>query len=106
MTHARMFWSLAFLAMMAPPALAVIPASTEITGAPEIGFSIGYSNISLGSDSAISDEGALRFVPSASFSPIRPLPQLRLGADVGTTLVLDNSTRTIVSGSNGLIVVG
>jgi hypothetical protein len=80
------------------------PASGD--GAPEFSLSIGYANVSLSDSPVIDGENALRFEPVLSFSPIEPLPQLRLGASVGVTLVLDNSTRTISSGDNGLIYRG
>jgi hypothetical protein len=74
-------------------------------GLPEIGFNIGYSNISIGS-SSIQDEGALRLEPSISIAPIKPVPQLRVGADLGVSMVLDNSSRTVASRNGTLIIVG
>ena len=44
---------------------------------------LGYANVSLGSSSAIRDEGALRSEGSLTFSPLEKLPQVRLGAAVG-----------------------
>jgi hypothetical protein len=58
---------------------------------PELSFGTGYAHISLGSHSAIDGEDAWRFESSVSFSPFARLPQLRLGADLGTSLVVDNS---------------
>ena len=98
---------LVLVTMCATPALAVVPEDwPDFRGAPEIGFTVGYDNISLGSNSTIHDEDALRFAFGGSFSPIRPVPQIRLGADIGASLVIDNSTHFISSGSNGLIIAG
>ena len=80
--------------------------STFPEGTPEFSLGVGYANVSLGSDSAIDNESALRFEPSIMFSPIRQLPQLRLGGDVGFSLVLDNSSRTIISSNGALIYRG
>jgi hypothetical protein len=74
--------------------------------APEFSLGIGYANVSLSDSSVIDGENALHFEPTLSVSPIQQLPQLRLATNVGVTLVLDNSTRTIVSGDNGLIYRG
>jgi hypothetical protein len=41
-----------------------------------------------------------------TFAPIQQLPQLRIGGDVGVTLVMDNSSRTIVSGDHGTVFIG
>jgi hypothetical protein len=90
-------------ALRTPPAAA---QSILDDGPAEFSLSIGYANISLGSDSAIDNDSALRFEPSVSFSPIRQLPQLRLGGDVGVSMVLDNSTRTIISSNGTLIFAG
>jgi len=78
----------------------------SLDGASEFSLGIGYANVSLSGSSVIDGESALRFEPTLSFSPIRQLPQLRLGTSVGVTMVLDNSSRTIVSGDGGLIFVG
>src|SRR3954447_26801595 len=66
-------------------------------GMPEFALSIGYANVSLSDSKVIDGESALRFEPALTLSPIAALPQLRIGADVGGTLVLDNSQRVIVS---------
>jgi hypothetical protein len=79
--------------------------STE-DGPAEFSLGIGYANVSLGSSSAIDGESALRFEPSLTFSPIQQVPQLRFGADVGVSMVLDNSNRTIVSNDGQLIFFG
>jgi hypothetical protein len=89
-----------FLALQASPAAA---QSVLDDGPPEFSLSIGYANISLGSDSAIDGDSALRFEPLLSFSPIRQLPQLRLGTAVGVSMVLDNSSRTLIA-SNGTVI--
>jgi len=100
--------------MMIVAALAAVPgASTAVAqeiepsfpvGAADFALSVGYANISLGSESAFDNESALRFDGSIDFSPLREqLPQLRLGAGVGVSMVLDNSSRTIII-SNGTFV--
>ena len=75
-------------------------------GAAEFALGLGYANVSLGSKSSIDSEGAFHFEPSLVFSPIQQLPQLRLGTDVGVTMVLDNSTRTIISSGGTTIFRG
>jgi hypothetical protein len=75
------------------------PSTTEFT------LGIGYSNISLG-DGEFDSENALHIDPSLSFSPLAKLPQLRLGVGVPFSLVLDNSSRTIISRDGTLIVTG
>ena len=75
-------------------------------GAPEFSLVMGYANISLKDSPVIDGEGAFRFEPSLSFSPIQQVPQLRLGFDVGVSMVLDDSSRTIISGDSGLIFFG
>src|SRR4051812_31749286 len=103
-SHRLTFLAASLLVLcMTAPALAQYP---DGKGAPEFALSIGYANVSLGSSSAISDEGALRSEGSLAFSPLEKLPQLRLGAAVGVPLVLDNSTHFISSGSGGLIIAG
>src|SRR3954465_13913662 len=74
-------------------------------GASEFSLGIGYASVSLGS-SIIDSESAWRFEPALTFAPIPDLPQLRIGGDVGVTLVLDNSSRTIVSSGGTTIFVG
>ncbi len=74
-------------------------------GGPEFSASVGYSNISLNS-AAVDDQSALHFDSSLSIGPIRVVPQLRIGVDVGASLVLDNSVRTISTGSGGLVITG
>src|SRR4051812_38100666 len=81
---------------------ALIPASraaaqnTITAPALEFGMGVGYANLSLGSNSAIDSVDALRFEPTISFSPFAALPQVRLGADVGTSLVLDNGGSALI----------
>ena len=76
-------------------------------GRTEFSLGIGYANISLGSNSAIDNEGALRFEPSLNFSPLREaLPQLRLGFNAGFSMVLDNSDRTIIINNGTAIFHG
>ena len=77
-----------------------------VAPAAEFAAGIGYAHISIGgSDSELNDENALRFEASASFSPLAKLPQLRLGAAIGTSLVFDDSDLAIIS-SGGIVVVG
>jgi hypothetical protein len=95
---------LALLAtLQAAPAIA---QNNENPFKPEFGLGIGYANITIGSDSAVSGEGAIRFDPTVGISPIQALPQLRLGADLGVSLVLDNSSRTLTIGSGGATYTG
>ena len=72
----------------------------------EFSLSVGYANLSLGSDSIFDSESAFRIEPSMSFSPIQQVPQICLGADVGVSMVLDNSTRTIISRNGQLLFAG
>ena len=97
-----------------PPVVALLlacagPAAAQSQfpeGRPEFSLGLGYSSISVGS-SIIEDEGALHWDPVLSFSPLaEALPQLRLGAAVGVSLVLDNSSRTIISNNGQLIITG
>jgi hypothetical protein len=72
--------------------------------APEFSFGIGWAHIAI-DDSVLDSEDAIRFDPAVSFAPIAKLPQLRLGAALGVSLVLDNSERAIVS-NGGVVIVG
>jgi hypothetical protein len=96
------------LALIAAPLLCSTARAQAdyVEDAPEFSLGIGYANVTLDGSPVIDGEGAIRFEPTLSFSPFRPLPQLRLGTDVGMTLVLDNSSRTIISGDGGLIFAG
>jgi len=100
----------ALLAITCAGAGASSAAAQETEGFPqgmsEFSLSVGYANIGLGSSSIFDSEGALRIEPSLSLSPIQQVPQIRLGADVGVSMVLDNSTRTIVSRNGQLLFVG
>ena len=49
---------------------------------------------------------ALRFDSVLNFSPIETLPQLRLGAAFGLSMVLDNSSRTIIYNGGSLTITG
>ena len=80
------------------------PPMGSTLGMSEFSLSLGYANISVGGP--FEHEGAFRFEPSVTFAPIEQLPQVRFGLDVGVSLVLDNSTRTIISGDHGLIFAG
>jgi len=74
--------------------------------APEFSVGVGYTHISIGdSDSLLHSEDALRFDPVVSFSPVAKVPQFRLGAALGVSMVIDNSERTIIS-NGGVIIVG
>ena len=75
-------------------------------GASEFSLRLGSASVSLSGSPVIDSEGAFRFEPEWSFSPIQQVPQIRLGFNVGVTMVLDNSSRTIISGDNGLIFAG
>ena len=44
--------------------------------------------------------------PAVTFSPFQNLPQLRLGGDVGVTMVLDNSSRTLIIDNGNTIYRG
>ena len=85
-------------------------AAQEAEGFPqglsEFSLSVGYAHLSLGSSSIFDSESALRIEPSLSLSPIQQVPQLRLGADVGVSMVLDNSTRTIISRNGQVLFAG
>ena len=108
-----------FVALLASLAMvAASPASASAAGDPladydparppsttEFTLGVGYAHIAIG-DGAFDDESALRWDPSFSFSPIAKLPQLRIGAAVPFSLVLDNSNRTIISNNGNLIVTG
>lgn len=68
---------------------------------------VSYANVDLKDSPVIDSESAIRFEPTLSMAPLREsLPQLRLGFDVGFTLVLDNSNRTIISNNGNLIFFG
>ena len=75
-------------------------------GVAEFSLGIGYANVSLADSNVIDGEGGIHFEPALTFSLIRQLPQLRVGADVGVTLVLDNSQRTIISRNGTLVFSG
>jgi len=68
--------------------------------APELSFGTGYAHISLGSHSAIDGEDAWRFESTVSFSPFEQLPQVRLGAALGTSFVVSSSD------SNSALIIG
>lgn len=73
----------------------------------EFSLGIGYAHISIGdSGSSVLDaEDALRFDGALSYAPFPQVSQLRLGAALGVSLVLDDSQRAIIS-DGGLVVVG
>ena len=88
--------------------LAMAPAfGANEFGAPEFAFGIGYAHIEVGgSASALHSLDALRLDPNISFSPFGQLPQLRLGGAFGVSMVIDNSSRTIISNGGTLIITG
>jgi hypothetical protein len=95
----------AALALLVAPSFAATESAFP-EGASEFSLGMGYANISLGSSSSIDSESAFRFEPSVMFSPIQQLPQLRLGGAVGVSMVLDNSTRTIIASNGNLLYRG
>lgn len=93
----------AVVLLSAAPALA---EPGDITGSPEFSFGIGYANITLEDTEAIDGESALKIDPVISFSPFQALPQLRLGASFGVSMVLDNSARALIVNDGGALFVG
>jgi hypothetical protein len=72
----------------------------------EFGLSIGYAHISIGgSDSLLDSLDALRFDAMWNTAPFSDLPQLRIGAGFGTSLVFDDSEFAFIS-NGGAVVVG
>jgi hypothetical protein len=73
----------------------------------EFSLGIGYAHISIGDSgsSVLDSEDALRFDGVLSYAPFPQVSQLRLGAAVGVSLVLDDSERVITS-SGGLVIAG
>ena len=102
-------WFVLLLGVCVAP-LAVAPAwgqeDWSADGAAEFSLSMGYANVSLRHSDVIDGESAFRFEPVLSLAPLKPLPQLRVGADLGVTLVLDNTQRTVISNNGTLIVAG
>jgi len=105
MTSRRNLWLVGGLLAALLPASFARAQNTITAPAVEFGLGVGYANISLGSDSAIDSLDALRFEPTISFSPFAALPQVRLGADVGTSLVLDNGGSALIINNGGLIFI-
>src|SRR4051794_4679259 len=55
---------------------------------PEFALGVGYAHFSIGGPgSLLHSTDALHFDPAVSFPPLRKLPQLRLGAAVGVSVV-------------------
>jgi hypothetical protein len=102
MKSVSLFASLA--ALVALPAWAL--AQVDSPGAPEFLVGVGYANISVGGSSSLNSQNAVLVDPVLSFSPIAPLPQLRIGVAMDVGCVLDNRQRTIISDNGGLIVTG
>jgi hypothetical protein len=72
----------------------------------EFGLSIGYAHISIGgSDSLLDSLDALRFDAMWNTAPFPDLPQLRIGAGFGTSMVFDDSEFAFIS-NGGAVVVG
>jgi hypothetical protein len=88
--------------------LAVATVSrADLAGYPDFALGIGYAHIEVGgSSSQLHSMDALRFDPDLSFSPFDRLPELRVGAAFGVSMVLDNSSRTIISNGGTLIITG
>jgi hypothetical protein len=103
-----------FLVISIAALFSLRPSSVSAQGGPpppnpyrsEFLLGVGYSNISLGSSSPLNNEGALHFDPSLSFAPFQKLPQLRLGANMGVSLVLDNSSRTLIIDNGQVLFIG
>jgi hypothetical protein len=98
---------LAAVLLTSPVAFAADDYSFPVA-ASEFSLSVGYANIDLGgSSSVIDNESALRIEGLVAFSPLgEQLPQLRLGVDVGVSMILDNTSRTIISNNGTLIFRG
>jgi hypothetical protein len=105
----RIFPKNKFEGVVAAGVLLSIAAASRAdeVGRPEFSFGIGYAHIEVGgSSSALHSMDALRFDPDLSFSPIEKLPQLRLGGAFGVSMVIDNSSRTIISNGGTVIITG
>jgi hypothetical protein len=95
--------AVAVAAMCASTGAAQTP---EYESASEFSLGVGYANVNLRHSEVIDNEGALRIDPSLTFSPIPQFPQLRIGGDVGVTMVLDNSSHAIISKNGSLTFIG
>ncbi len=73
----------------------------------EFSLGIGYAHMSIGDSgsSVLDSEDALRFDGALSYAPSPQVSQLRIGAAIGVSLVLDDSQRAIIS-DGGLVIVG
>jgi hypothetical protein len=104
----NVFWVVVLIGMLAGIRSAFADSSPYPTPNPyrsEFLLGVGYSNISVGS-SLLSNEGAVHFNPSLTFAPFQRLPQLRMGANVGVSLVLDNSSRTLIIDNGQVLFIG
>jgi hypothetical protein len=73
----------------------------------EFAFGIGYAHLEVGgSSSALHSMDALRLDADLNFSPFEKLPQFRLGGAFGLSMVIDNSSRTIISNGGTVIITG
>jgi hypothetical protein len=73
----------------------------------EFAFGIGYAHDEVGGDSsALHSMDALRLEPSLTFAPFARLPQFRAGGAFGISMVIDNSSRTIISNGGTVIITG
>ena len=103
------FASLIVLAALLAGVLTTSKASAEASfpeAASEFSLSVGYANIDIGS-SIIDNESALHMEGALMFSPLgEQLPQLRLGAAVGVSMILDNTSRTIISNNGAFVFRG
>lgn len=98
-----------YIAMLGFAVLLVARSNScaQSPGFAEFALGIGYAHINVGgSSSELHSLDALRFDPVLSFSPIETLSQLRLGAAFGVSLVLDNSSRTIIYNGGSLTITG
>ena len=93
-------------AVLALATAASVSAQSVDDGSSEFALSIGYANVGLGSSSSLDSQDALRWETSLTFAPLRQLPQLRLGGDVGVSLVLEDSTTIFISRNGQTIFAG
>jgi hypothetical protein len=86
----------------------VVPiCRADSAGYPDFALGIGYAHIEVGgSSSQLHSMDALRFDSDLSVSPFEKLPEFRLGGAFGVSMVLDNSSRTIISNGGNLIITG
>ena len=91
-----------------PPAYAdpATGSSDDPVFRSEFALGLGWSRIEFDGDAPLVDaRDCIHFEPVLSFVPFGQVPQLRLGAAVGWSAALDDTSGAIISGDNGLIVV-